>query len=300
MFSIREEGVDDSPSSPSQEKEKSSNEEEDSDGESSAGEWLELADYDEPHMGCLAGNDDFFGSIRRVPSTMEENPLEGAGPPIQVLEEDFDEGMFPSLDPINHPYTTDEDRIMTTNENLSSGDPSPTAKYKARLSSKPMTRPNRGDLKDRQPLTVLVDIGGHKALTLMDSGCTIKALSPTYGQSTGGKVHQLTNPHFLQLGTVGSRANFKYGTIMRTSYSDICEDVYFDVVNIDGYDAIVGTRFMRKHGVQLDFEKGLVLIRGVPAPTLTVGEEQALLAKRSSDRREPGWRHPYTGYSQAF
>ncbi|KAF8236147.1 hypothetical protein L208DRAFT_1253068, partial [Tricholoma matsutake] len=30
---------------------------------------------------------------------------------------------------------------------------------------------------------------------------------------------------------------------------------YFDVINIDQYDAIVGTVFMRKHGIMLDFEQ---------------------------------------------
>lgn len=149
-----------------------------------------------------------------------------------------------------------------------------------------MDRPNRGSPKDRQPMTVLMDIGGQKALTLMDSGCTIEALSPAHVQLTNGKIHQLTDQHSLQLGTVGSRAKFNYGTTMRTSYSGICEDVYFDIVNIDRYDAIVGTRFMRTHGIQLDFEKGLVLIRGKPAPTLSVGEDQAEFTRRSSMRRE--------------
>ena len=73
---------------------------------------------------------------------------------------------------------------------------------------------------------------------------------------------------------------------MRTAWAGICEDVYFDIVNIDRYDAIVGTRFMRKHGIQLDFEKGQVLIRGVPAPTLTLGEDHAEFMRRSSMRRE--------------
>lgn len=37
-----------------------------SDNESSAGEWAELADLDEPYMGHLANDNDFFGSIQEV------------------------------------------------------------------------------------------------------------------------------------------------------------------------------------------------------------------------------------------
>ena len=135
-----------------------------------------------------------------------------------------------------------------------------------------MDRPNQGDPKNCQLITVLMDIGGHKALTLMDSGCTIEALSPTHVQLANGKVHQLADQHSLQLGTVGSHAKFNYGTAMKTSYGGIVDNVYFDIVNIDRYDAIVGMHYMCKHGIVLDFKKGQVLIWGKPAPILSVGE----------------------------
>ena len=86
------------------------------------------------------------------------------------------------------------------------------------------------------------------------------------------------------MGTVGSRTKFNFGTTMKTSYGGIDEDVYFDIVNIDRYDAIVGTRFMHKHGIQLDFERGQVLIRGQSAPTLSEGEDHAEFTRRSSMR----------------
>lgn len=131
-----------------------------------------------------------------------------------------------------------------------------------------------------------MDIGGHKAFTLMDSGCTIEALSPMHIQLMGTKVCQLTDQHSLQLGTVGSHTKFNYGMTVQTSYAGVCEDVYFDIINIDHYDVIIGTRFMRKHGIQLDFNKGQILIKGKPAPTLSIGEDHAEFAQRSSLRCE--------------
>ena len=43
---------------------------------------------------------------------------------------------------------------------------------------------------------------------------------------------------------------------------------------------------MRKHGIQLDFERGQVLIRGQSAPTLSEGEDHAEFTQRPSMRRD--------------
>ena len=180
----------------------------------------------------------------------------------------------------------DDDILMALDSGHTNKDNSSSFNYRVRKSSRPMKRSNRGDPKDRKLITVLMEIGGHPALTLMDSGCTIEALSPAHVHLTNGKVYQLTDQHSLQLGTVGSRAKFNFGTTMKTSYGGIDEDVYFNIVNIDRYDAIVGTRFMRKHGIQLDFERGQVLIRGQSAPTLSEGEDHAEFTRRSSMRRD--------------
>ena len=74
---------------------------------------------------------------------------------------------------------------------------------------------------------------------------------------------------------------------MKTSYGGIVDDVYFDIVNIDRYNAIVGMHYMCKHGVVLDFEKGQVLIQGKPAPILSVREDHAEFLRCSSMRRDP-------------
>ena len=114
----------------------------------------------------------------------------------------------------------------------------------------------------------------------------IEALSPTHVHLTNGKIHQLKEQHSLQLGTVGSHAKFNYGTTMKTSYGGIDDDIYFDIVNIDRYNAIVSMHYMCKHGIILDFKKGQVLIRGKPAPILSVGEDHAEFLRCSLMRRD--------------
>jgi len=37
---------------------------------------------------------------------------------------------------------------------------------------------------------------------------------------------------------------------------------YFNVINIDRYDVILGMVFMTQHGIMLDFEKDQVRLRG--------------------------------------
>jgi hypothetical protein len=62
------------------------------------------------------------------------------------------------------------------------------------------------------------------------------------------------------------------------------DDVYIDVVNIDRYDMIIGTPFMRKHGLVLDFKNNALSIRGEPIPILTSGQEDLMLAKKRAWR----------------
>ncbi|KAF9254412.1 hypothetical protein L218DRAFT_796356, partial [Marasmius fiardii PR-910] len=85
----------------------------------------------------------------------------------------------------------------------------------------------------------------------------------------------LTEQHSLQLGTVGSKAKFNYGTIVDTSYASIDDQPYFDIINIDRYNAIVGTYFMCKHGIQLDFKNDCILVDGKVTTSLSVGEDAA-------------------------
>ncbi|KAJ8089760.1 hypothetical protein PM082_018336 [Marasmius tenuissimus] len=231
--------------------------------------------------------DDWLGQIneRDVPHVSLDqfyNPLENSGPPV-VIEDEVNEELFPYLNLDNNPYRVD-DFLCSANEKQETG----VMKVDVRLrrSTRTLTRPSRGGAAKRRPLVALVKIAGQTALTLFDSGCTLECLSPGFARVANIKVHQLAEQHSPQLGTIGSRANFNYGTIVSTEYSNVKDDTYFDIVNIDRYDAIVGTYFMRKHGIQLDFGTDQILIRGRPAPALSVGEDSAELKRRSAMRRE--------------
>ncbi|KAF8221800.1 hypothetical protein L208DRAFT_1326009 [Tricholoma matsutake] len=93
-----------------------------------------------------------------------------------------------------------------------------------------------------------------KAYVLLDSGCTTDSISPEFAMSANLKAHGLEEPVPLQLGTVGSHSKINFGLFTDFEIGGVVNTHYFDVVNIDRYDAILGTVFMRKHGIVLDFE----------------------------------------------
>ncbi|KAK1220508.1 hypothetical protein PQX77_016729 [Marasmius sp. AFHP31] len=231
-----------------------------SEAESSEGEYVAISDYEDYGAyidGWDSDLDEFMGMVHENPDihfSFDEiyDPLMECGPPT-IIEEGQDE-LFPMLDLGNHPYVLD--------------------------------RLDRGPPEDYCPLVALININGKPALTLFDSGCTLECISPGFARVGNVKVHQLAKQHSLQLGTVGSRAKFNYGTIVDTQYDQIKEKTYFDVVNIDRYNAIVGTYFMWKNGVSLDFENDTIQVKGKPTPTLSVGEGTAELRRRSAMRRE--------------
>jgi len=48
------------------------------------------------------------------------------------------------------------------------------------------------------------------------------------------------------------------------------EKLYMDIVNFDRYDMIIGTPFLRKNKVILDFIKNIVIINGKESPAVKV------------------------------
>lgn len=155
-----------------------------------------------------------------------------------------------------------------------------------RVSEEPGDRPVP---KDKRCLVTLVNINGLDAVTLWDSGSTSMAMSPAFADIAKVLVSRLRNPVVLQLGTVGSRAKINFGTTTKVKTTGFTGTEYFDVVNIDKYDAIIGTLFMHRNQVVLDFEKKQVVVNGHPVVgRLIDGEEADKIARRYRLRKPEG------------
>ncbi|KAF8236454.1 hypothetical protein L208DRAFT_1228024, partial [Tricholoma matsutake] len=106
-----------------------------------------------------------------------------------------------------------------------------------------------------------------EAYVLLDSGCTSDSISPEFSMSANLKAHELEEPVPLQLGTVGSHLKINFGLFTNFQIGIMKDTHYFDVVNIDRYNTILGTVFMRKH----DFECDEVRVKGKHLDTIIEG-----------------------------
>jgi hypothetical protein len=78
-------------------------------------------------------------------------------------------------------------------------------------------------------------------------------LSPEFTRATGIKTFALDHPITLQLACIGSRSMINYGTQTTIKFGRQTVKEYFDIANVKYYDAILGTPFLRKMGIILDF-----------------------------------------------
>ncbi|KAF8511771.1 hypothetical protein JB92DRAFT_2932146 [Gautieria morchelliformis] len=67
------------------------------------------------------------------------------------------------------------------------------------------------------------------------------------------KTFSLEQPIALQLACIGSCSTINYGTNRTIKFGRETYDEYFNVANVEYYDAILGTPFLRRFGITLDF-----------------------------------------------
>ena len=78
-------------------------------------------------------------------------------------------------------------------------------------------------------------------------------ISPDFTRAMGIVTKKLKNPVALQLACVGSKLTISYGTTSTIAFGNQRIKEYFDVANINYYDVILGTPFLRRLGITLDF-----------------------------------------------
>ena len=78
-------------------------------------------------------------------------------------------------------------------------------------------------------------------------------ISPDFARAMGMKLMKLEQPISLQLACVGSKSTINYGTEATIVFGNTHVEEYLNMANIDYYDVILGTPFLRRLGVALDF-----------------------------------------------
>ncbi|KAG6859691.1 hypothetical protein C0995_005648 [Termitomyces sp. Mi166 len=118
--------------------------------------------------------------------------------------------------------------------------------------------------QEKECLVTYVEVNGHPAWTLWDSGSTTMGIMPQFAHVNAICIHELSEPLMLQLGTVGSRAMVQFGMEVKIKALGHLTKEYVDIANFDHYDMIIGTPFMHKNKVTLDFVNNEVIVNGMP------------------------------------
>ena len=121
---------------------------------------------------------------------------------------------------------------------------------------------------DNHTLAGYWEINGVKAHCLLDNGSEGVLLSPEFMQATGIKTFALEKPIALQLACISSQLMINYRTHATIKIGHKVVKEYFDIVNVEHYDTILGTPFRRKMGIILDFRSpGMAQIGNEVIPT---------------------------------
>ena len=91
----------------------------------------------------------------------------------------------------------------------------------------------------------------------------------------GIKTFALEKPIALQLACISSQSMINYGTHVTIKLGCKVAKEYFDITNVEYYDAIIGTPFLRKMGIVLDFRSpGMAWIGNEVIPTRKVSFDE--------------------------
>jgi hypothetical protein len=95
----------------------------------------------------------------------------------------------------------------------------------------------------------------------------------------------LEKPLTIQLAVQGLRSRVNFGTKVHFEYQKISEGQFFDIINLQNYDLILGTPFLFQHQVLVGFNLPRVVIGSTPA--LPIKDEQvSTLKSRAVDAYE--------------
>ncbi|KIJ37684.1 hypothetical protein M422DRAFT_259783 [Sphaerobolus stellatus SS14] len=106
-------------------------------------------------------------------------------------------------------------------------------------------------------------VGGTKACCLFDSGCEGIIMSSEFARATGIRMHKLPEPIGIQQAFQGSRAKLYYTATTDITVGQRTYTETFDIANVDYYDVMLGTPFLRRVKANIDFnELGSIVING--------------------------------------
>jgi hypothetical protein len=127
-----------------------------------------------------------------------------------------------------------------------------------------------------------MNIDGHTAQVLIDSGSTTDMISPQFAAVHRCKTIPLEEPMGLQLAVSGSRSTISNGVWALLELKGVSETRYFDLVNSDRFDIVLGTPFLYDHGFFIDIRDGVLRYRDGQIVDLSYRRNMPSVATRAT------------------
>ena len=165
----------------------------------------------------------------------------------------------------------------------------PISLYGSKLTSSKFTALQRNAAVTRdftrsipKPLVVVVHINGQPARALIDTGSLADFVSLNLVEQLKLKKIVLEKPLTIQLSVQGSRSKVNFGVKARFQYQGADYKRYFDVINLQNYDLILGTPFLYQHQVMVGLNSSR-LVLGSKIPLEMKGPQVSVLESRTTE-----------------
>jgi len=133
-----------------------------------------------------------------------------------------------------------------------------------------------------KPIIVVVHIEGQPARALIDTGSLADFMSLNLAEQLKVPKKQLKKPLTIQLVVQGSRSKVNYGVNAQIQYQGTDYKRYFDVINLQHYDLILGTPFLFQHKIMIGFNSPRVVL-GSTDPLPIEGTQVSTLESRATE-----------------
>jgi hypothetical protein len=138
-----------------------------------------------------------------------------------------------------------------------------------------------------EPIVINVKINGETIRALLDTGSMADFISTTIVDQLRLPRETYEKPLSVQLAVHGSRSKVNCGTTVNFQYQSIDCNRRFDIVNLDNYDAILGTPFLYQHQVAIGFNPSRVVV-GSSEPLEMKGPEATTITSAAADLLNQG------------
>jgi len=133
-----------------------------------------------------------------------------------------------------------------------------------------------------KPIVVVAHVNGQPVRALIDTGSLADFVSLTLVEQLQLERVMLEKPLTIQLAVQGSRSKVNFGVKARFQYQGTDYKQYFDVINLQSYDMILGTPFLYQHRVLVGLNSPRVVL-GSKEPLEMKGTQVSVLESRATE-----------------